>query len=64
LIRDERDFSAHLEYIHLNPVRHGLVSAPKDWPHSTFPKWVADGAYEATWGAMGPVPLPDWVGRE
>lgn len=64
LIRDDRDFSAHLEYIHLNPVRHGLVSAPRDWPYSTFRKWVANGSYDLTWGANGPVPLPEWAGQE
>ncbi len=64
LIRDDGDFSAHLEYIHLNPVRHGLVKAPRDWQHSTFLKWVANGSYDLTWGAMGPVPLSDWAGRE
>jgi putative transposase len=64
LIRDDRDFSAHLEYIHLNPVRHGLVSAPRDWPHSTFLKWVANGSYDLTWGSKGPVSLPDWAGRK
>src|SRR5262245_28145054 len=40
LIRDERDFPAHLDYIHLNPVHHRLVSAPRDWPYSTFEQWV------------------------
>ena len=64
LIRDDRDFSAHVEYIHFNPVKHGLVSAPSEWQHSSFPKWVAKGLYDATWGAQGPVPLPAWAGRE
>lgn len=30
-IRDEIDFVHHVDYIHYNPVKHGLVSAPKDW---------------------------------
>jgi putative transposase len=30
LIRDEVDFKNHVEYIHYNPVKHGLVQAPKD----------------------------------
>jgi putative transposase len=64
LIRNDRDFSAHLEYIHLNPVRHGFVSAPRDWPYSTFSKWVANGSYDVAWGASGTVSLPDWAGRE
>ncbi len=50
-IRDDRDFGAHVEYIHYNPVRHGLVKAPADWPHSTFLDWVARGNYEPTWGS-------------
>jgi putative transposase len=29
-IRNETDFSQHVDYIHYNPVNHGLVSAPSD----------------------------------
>lgn len=36
LIRDEEDFENHLHYIHYNPVKHGLVGKPEDWPHSSF----------------------------
>ena len=61
VIRDERDFQAHLDYIHANPVQHGLVARPGDWPHSTFARWLERGAYEPWWGMP---PLPDWAGRE
>jgi REP element-mobilizing transposase RayT len=27
-IRDEKDFECHLDYIHFNPVKHGLVTKP------------------------------------
>jgi REP-associated tyrosine transposase len=64
LIRNDRDFAAHLDYIHLNPVRHGLTSAPREWPHSTFLAWVAEGAYDVTWGSGEMPPLPAWAGRE
>jgi putative transposase len=64
LIRDDHDFSAHVEYIHYNPVRHGLVKAPADWPHSTFLDWVARGNYERTWGSDEMPKLPRLVGRE
>ena len=64
LIKDDRDFAAHLEYIHFNPVRHGLVSAPRDWPHSTFRDWVARGAYDPTWGSDEAPELPEWAGHE
>ena len=26
-IRDERDYAAHMDYIHFNPVKHGLVES-------------------------------------
>jgi len=64
LIRDDCDFSAHVEYIHFNPVRHGLASAPRDWPHSTFLDWVARGLYDPMWGSQQPPALPEWAGRE
>ena len=31
VIRDEADYAAHIDYIHYNPVRHGLASAARDW---------------------------------
>ena len=48
-IRDERDYAAHVDYIHFNPVKHGLVPYPADWPYSTFRKCVANGLYPADW---------------
>lgn len=44
-IRNERDFAVHFDYIHYNPVKHGLVKSPKDWLHSTFHRYVKEGAY-------------------
>ncbi len=35
-IRDDDDFRHHVEYIHANPVKHGLVESPTDWPWSTI----------------------------
>lgn len=63
LIRDERDFAAHLDYIHLNPVHHGYVGAPRDWPHSTFKTWVQRGTYEENWGSGEMLALPEWAKR-
>lgn len=51
LLRDERDFRQHLDYLHFNPVKHGLVERVADWPWSSFHRWAAQGAY-----------LPDWSG--
>jgi putative transposase len=48
-IRDERDYRAHVDYIHFNPVKHGLAPGPGDWPFSTFGRFVAAGLYPADW---------------
>jgi len=49
-IRDDEDLSRHLDYIHYNPVKHGLVGTPIDWPWSSFHKYVTLGHYEKGWG--------------
>lgn len=49
LIKDEADFQAHMDYVHINPVKHGLVSRVTDWPFSTFHKLVERGVYPADW---------------
>lgn len=49
-IRDQEDFKNHLDYIHYNPVKHGLVTAAKDWQYSSFPRYVSQGIYDLSWG--------------
>ncbi|AFU99223.1 REP-associated tyrosine transposase [Simiduia agarivorans] len=49
-IRDEQDFAAHVDYVHMNPVKHGLVEHVRDWPHSSFHAWVERGRYPEDWG--------------
>jgi len=49
-IRDEDDFSAHADYLHYNPVKHGLAKCPKDWPWSSFHRFVQLGHYDPHWG--------------
>jgi putative transposase len=50
VIRDERDFETHVDYIHWNPVKHGLVKNPEEWERSSFKEWVEKGYYESKWG--------------
>lgn len=61
-IRDVTDFRIHCDYIHYNPVKHGLTASPKDWKYSTFQRYVEDGLYPADWG--GSVTDLSEVGRE
>lgn len=49
-IRDERDWAQHVEYVHYNPVKHGLVTRPADWPHSSLHSFVREGRLPADWG--------------
>lgn len=49
-IRDEDDLARHVDYIHFNPVKHGLVSQVGDWPYSSFHRYVAHGLLPADWG--------------
>ena len=50
-IRDERDFERCADYIHFNPVKHGLVSAPADWPHSSLHRYTREGLLPNDWGS-------------
>jgi len=62
-IRDGRDYSMHCDYIHYNPVKHGLVKSPRDWPHSTFQEFVQRGIYPESLG--GPAEgFPEGMGGE
>lgn len=51
MIRDERDFATHLDYVHYNPVKHGHVQRVADWPHSSFHRYVHEGVYSLDWAA-------------
>lgn len=57
LIRDESDLHRHYDYIHYNPVRHGYVKSPDEWPWSSFHRFVDNGWYERDWGADEPTEL-------
>ncbi len=50
LIRDEKDYNTHMDYIHYNPVKHELANCVKDWPHSTFHRYARNGIYSENWG--------------
>jgi putative transposase len=58
LIRDERDWQRHIDYIFYNPVKHGYVTRPADWRWSSFPNAVSRGWYDTDWGANEPQSIP------
>ena len=51
-LRDEQDYAAHMDYVHINPVKHGLVRQVRDWPHSSFHRYAALGLYPEDWAGI------------
>src|SRR3989344_4781050 len=49
LIRDEKDYERHVDYIHYNPVKHGYVTCPADWPHSSIHRFITKGILSPDW---------------
>ena len=41
----DRDLENHIHYIHLNPVKHGYVSDPRNWRDSSYIEWEKRGLY-------------------
>ena len=52
-LRNDDDRQRHIDYIHYNPVKHGYVQRPADWPYSSIHRFIARGDLPADWG--GPV---------
>ena len=45
----DADYAVHIDYVHRNPVKHGLVKRVQDWPYSTFHRYVEQGIYDIDW---------------
>ncbi len=57
--RDEADVKRCVDYIHWNPVKHGLVDRVRDWSWSSFHRYVKLGEYSIDWGVS-----MEWFGDE
>ena len=51
-IRNDKDYAAHIDYCHINPLKHGLVKQVADWPYSTFHALVKAGIYVENWAGV------------
>ena len=49
LIRDEDDLRRHVDYVHINPVKHGHADRAADWPHSSIHRYIRAGWLTADW---------------
>ena len=50
IIRNQDDLNNHIDYIHYNPVKHGLVRSPFEWKYSSLHDYVGRGYYPRDWG--------------
>lgn len=57
--RDETDLKRCVDYTHVNPLRHHLVQQVRDWPWSSFHRYVEAGEYDLSWGSAD-----EWYGDE
>ncbi len=56
-ITNELDYARHVDYVHVNPLKHGYVERVKDWPYSYFHRYVLDGMLPVDWcGDMNDLP--------
>lgn len=53
-IRDDADFAAHMRYCWTNPVKHGLVERPTDWPLSSIHRDIREGRVGPEWSGEVP----------
>ncbi len=50
-IRNDDDLYRHIDYIHINPVKHGWVKHVANWPYSSFHQYVRQGLLPLDWAA-------------
>ena len=50
VVRNDLEFEQYMNYVHFNPVKHGLVSRVADWCWSTFHRLVQEALYPMDWG--------------
>ena len=50
LVRNDRDYETHVNYIHYNPVKHGHVNNASEWPYSSLHKFIRQGIIAPDWG--------------
>ncbi len=59
-IRNEADYQRHMDYVHYNPVKHGLAGRAVDWPYSSFKRYCASGVYDKDWAATDRTDVVDF----
>jgi putative transposase len=58
MIKDDQHHEKCVDYIHFNPVKHGLVKAPIDWEHSSIHEYVSTRLIPVDWCAGYGIIIP------
>jgi len=53
-IRDEGDLERCVDYIHWNPRKHKIAARVRDYPWSSFHRFVEAEQYDINWGGSQP----------
>ena len=53
LITNETDLRRHVDYVHINPVKHGYVARASDWPYSSIHRYIGRGLVPVDWAGDG-----------
>ena len=61
IIRNQEDMNRHIDYIHYNPVKHGLSKSPFDWKDSSISNYKE--FYPTDWGENEPISFDDDFGE-
>ncbi len=51
-LSDQVDYNRHFDYLHYNPIKHGMVGHLSEYPYSSFHRYVKLGIYSKNWGAL------------
>ena len=58
-IRDDDDLQRHVDYVHINPVKHGHARQASAWPYSSIHRYIRAGELAADWSAEPGLVLAD-----
>ena len=42
----------HMDYIHINPIKHGYVSRASSWKYSSIHRYIEKGMIDANWACQ------------
>jgi putative transposase len=51
-IRNDVDLQRHVDYVHINPVKHGYVARASDWAYSSIHRYIRCGDMAVDWACV------------